>query len=179
MLKLFSLSMLVGALLAGGISPVHAQDVSEAVDAAPLASTMTLRDAIYFYNRPINSKAATLLVGENCDVFEIVLDVESGYTDLHMDEWSGGDDSSSLAYPNRIYSEAAMFAYTLYTSHKNKSFTLGNNHHAGAEERIGAATFFGYCFSTSENAKVFLYDESANTCHYSKKDVKQNCSRPN
>jgi hypothetical protein len=175
--KILPLSMLAGALLAGVTAPVCAQELSETVTVAPQASTMTLRDAIYFYNRPINSKATTILSSKDCDVFEIVLDVESGYTDLYMDERASESTPSGFAYPDRIESHAAMFAYTLYSSNAYKSFTLRNNKHTGFENSIGAATFFGYCFSTKESASVWLYDESAGTCHYSNSIITQNCPK--
>jgi hypothetical protein len=176
--KILSLSMLAGALLAGSISPACAQEApDEAAAMAPQASTMTLRDAIYFYDRPINSKAMTILSSKDCDVFEIVLDVESGYTDLYMDERASVNSPSGFAYPDRIESHGDMFAYTLYSSNAYKSFTLRNNKHTGVDKSIGASTFFGYCFSTKEGASVWLYDESAGTCHYSNGTVTQTCSK--
>ncbi|MDR2690665.1 MAG: hypothetical protein LBB76_13050 [Azoarcus sp.] len=150
--------LLAASLLAIGGSPAWAQ-----------TQTMSLRDAIYFYDHPIKTGEAKRLVGRNCDVFEIVLDVESGFTDLAMTE-----GNVSFDYSDRIHADAAMFAYTLYSQQRIKSFALVGRE-SGATRQVGSATFFGYCFSTKEDGQVALYDESDHSCLLSDGTVVQNC----
>jgi hypothetical protein len=137
---------------------------------AARAQTMTLRDAIYLYTYPIKSTgAAKKLVGQNCDIFELALKVQSGYTDLILSE--GGVSSN---YPDRINSGVTMFAYTLYSNQADKRFTLVGQSN-GSVQQVGAATVFGYCFSTRQDARVLMYDEADKTCRYSNGSVVANC----
>lgn len=121
---------------------------------------MALRDAIYLYNQPIYSNAAKMLTGYNCDVFQIILDVKSGYTDLGMYE------TALSPYPDRIDEHGAMFAYSLYSTETVKAFTLWDNTAGVPDAQIGSATFFGYCFSTHPDAAVLMYDDSNGTCRF-------------
>jgi hypothetical protein len=137
------------------------------------AQSMTLRDAMYLYSQPVNTMGAEKrLIGYNCDVFELVLDVESGFTDLVMTE-----GSTVLNYPDRIDAGAAMFAYTLYAQEQIKSFTLLGTG-PGATQQVGTATFFGYCFSTDPTGAVLLYDQADQSCRLSNGDVVPNCPVP-
>jgi hypothetical protein len=156
--------LLAASLLAIASAPSLAQSTPQ---------TMTLRDAIYLYDHPIRTEdAAQRLVGRNCDVFEIVLDVESGFTDLAMNEGA----AAGVDYPDRIAADAAMFAYTLYSQERIKSFTLeGRN--SGTDQQVGAATFFAYCFSTKADGTVALYDEATQSCRLSNGAVIQNCAQ--
>ncbi|GHU11031.1 hypothetical protein AGMMS50225_15690 [Betaproteobacteria bacterium] len=148
---------LVAALVAFCGSPAQAQ-------------SLTLSDAVYFYTYPIKSTgAAKKLIGHNCDVFELALKVQSGYTDLIVTE-----GSSSFNYPDRINSGAAMFAYTLYSAQADKRFTLVGKSTGGVQQ-VGTATIFGYCFSTKADAWVMLYDEVDKTCRHSNGTVISNC----
>lgn len=69
---------------------------------------MTLRDVIYLYGKDVRSNKAFHMVGVNCDVFQLVLDVESGYTDIDI-----VDGATSFSYPDRILDFHEMFAYAL------------------------------------------------------------------
>lgn len=127
---------------------------------------MLLRDAIYLYNLPIRAGYTHELNGANCDVFQLVLDVESGYTDMAYLE-----DQIRL-YPDRIYDYHAMFAYALYSWSAQKLFVLGDEQLYRApgvnpDMIVGTATAFGYCFSTNPAAYVLHCDEKAGLCYTS------------
>lgn len=122
-----------------------------------LAEQMTLRDAIYLYNKPVYSNSLKMIAGYHCDVFQLLLDVKSGYTDITM--YAG----QSYDYPDRIVDTAAMFAYSLFNQAEYKVFGLQRNTE-GIDEQIGTATFFGYCYSTQPDAKVLYYDEKTQVC---------------
>lgn len=124
---------------------------------------LLLRDAIYLYNQPVYAGNAQALIGIGCDIFQLVMDVENGYTDLAIFEGinSGGYD---VLYPDRIYANAAMFAYALYSGHTDKGFEFYDNRLYGApgvdpNRIVGRGTAFGYCFSTNPGAAVFACDE--------------------
>ncbi|MDR0716527.1 MAG: serine protease, partial [Azoarcus sp.] len=124
-------------------------------------STMRLRDAIYLYGLPVAADRAKTLVGYNCDVFQLLLDVNSGYTDIVLHE------SSATNYPDRIYDQAAMFSYAQYSAASRKAFGLRSN--SGGTGQIGTVTAFGYCFSTRADAKALLHDAATGTCQLSNK----------
>ncbi|MDR2688962.1 MAG: hypothetical protein LBB76_04310 [Azoarcus sp.] len=145
-----------------------------AVGATPPAVTppntdadMALRDAIYLYHQPISGIASKIktLAGYNCDVFQMLLDVESGYTDVALQE-SAAASTAKMTYRDRIHASAPMFSYTLYASVPVKTFTLGRFLDNAATDDIGAATVFGYCFSTRSDAKVLFHDGTG-VCHLS------------
>jgi hypothetical protein len=134
------------------------------------AQTLTLSDAVYFYTYPIKSTgAAKKLISHNCDIFELALKVQSGYTDLIMTE-----GSSNLNYPDRINTGTTMFAYTLYSQQADKRFTLVGNS-VGPVQQVGTVTVFGYCFSNKTDTWVMLYDEADKTCRHSNGTVISNC----
>ena len=126
---------------------------------------LLLRDAIYLYNVPTYAGFLHSLVGIGCDIFQLVLDVESGFTDLAIAE---GVDSGGYftIYPDRIYAEAAMFSYALYSQYPDKQFVFLDvdyygepNVNADPATIVGRATTFGYCFSTNPDAAVFSCDQ--------------------
>lgn len=126
---------------------------------------MTLKDAIYLYNQPIYSNKFKVPMGYNCDVFQMLLDVKTGYSDLEIFE------TDVTVYPDRILNNAAMFAYSLYSAEPVKGFALWDNTPGVADKQIGTATFFGYCFSTKSDAFVVMYDDYNQTCRYSDNTV--------
>lgn len=145
-------------------SLVLASLLSPAVQANSLSGDLALRDAIYLYKKDIRSLSYMSLAGFDCDVLQLLLDVESGYTDLAMFEGSGGDSDAYLKYPDRIEASHAMFAYALYRDMPFKSFDFYDARTGTADSRIGTATLFGYCFSTKPGARVVFCDDSQRTC---------------
>jgi hypothetical protein len=132
------------------LTPVHRAD----------AADMLLRDAIYLYGQEVRSQKYVKLTGRNCDVLELVLDVESGHTDIEMLQ-----DATSSVYPDRIYDYHEMFAYALYGSIASKSFSLGQKQTAASSDTvIGKATAFAYCFSTNPAASVLKQDALTGSC---------------
>ena len=132
---------------------------------SPLATLGTgqllLRDAIYLYNLPIYAGIPQDLWGVNCDIFQLVLDVEAGHTDMAYEEDWAPEINNPVLYPDRIYDSAAMFAYALYGQYGSKDFLLVDAELIGAPgvdpaTVVGVATAFGYCYSTSPSAAVFL-----------------------
>ncbi|MDR2689012.1 MAG: hypothetical protein LBB76_04560, partial [Azoarcus sp.] len=87
---------------------------------------MALRDAIYLYHQPISGIASKVktLAGYNCDVFQMLLDVESGHTDIALLESEAASNTASV-YRDRIHATSPMFSYTLYAPQPVKTFTLG------------------------------------------------------
>jgi hypothetical protein len=134
---------------------------------AQATGPMLLRDAIYLYNLPIRAGYLQMLVGGGCDVFQLVLDVESGHTDMVYVENDQGE-----VYPDRIYDNAAMFAYALYSGSAVKGFALTDDQLYGAPDVnpdtiVGTATAFGYCFSTNPAAFALHCDEKTGLCYTS------------
>jgi hypothetical protein len=123
--------------------------------------SLTLRDAIYLYNQPLNGKGDKILAGENCDVFQLILDVNTGHTDLAMAQSSTLDNAiaSQLAYPDRILESAAMFSYALYENRPAKAFVFNDKNDSMSSAQTGAATVFGYCYSANPNARVYLREK--------------------
>jgi hypothetical protein len=134
-----------------------------------IADSLTLRDAIYLYNQPLNGKGDKVLVGVDCDVFELALDVTSGYTNLAM----GQADTlvqalaSQGAYADRIQDTDAMFAYALYENKPVKTFAFNSQSTPQPSSQIGAATVFGYCYSSNPNAHVYFHQKDVCTNTYS------------
>lgn len=120
---------------------------------------MTLRDAIYLYGKDVRSSMPLHLVGLNCDVFQLVLDVESGYADIDI-----VDGATSFAYPDRILDFHEMFAYALYSSSYSKRFSLGDKSRTLPDVSIGRSTAFGYCYATNASAYVYLQDTLSGQC---------------
>lgn len=126
--------------------------------------SMMLRDAIYLYGKDINSLSYKSLAGFDCDVLQLVLDVESGYTDLAMFEGSGTASDTYLKYPDRIEANHAMFSYALYRGEPFKSFDFYDARSSLGDVRIGTATIFGYCYSTLDSARVVFCDDLQSAC---------------
>jgi len=131
--------------------------------------SLSLRDAIYLYGQPLNGKGDKILAGENCDVFQLVLDVNAGYTDLAMGQSStlGNAIATKLAYPDRILDSAAMFSYALYANQVVKAFVFNDKNNPASSAQTGTATAFGYCYSTKPNAHVYLREKDKCTDTYS------------
>jgi serine protease len=128
-----------------------------------------LRDAIYTYGQSYNGRGDKMLVGVNCDVFQLVLDVESGYTNLGMGQAATLDSAiaSRTAYVDRIDTAASMFAYALYGNQPVKTFVFDDPGNAASSATIGSGSAFGYCYSTNANAHVYFEDKAACTSRYS------------
>lgn len=122
---------------------------------------LTLRDAIYLYGQPLNGKGDKVLVGENCDVFQLILDVNSGYTDLSMGQASSFVTAVAAQsnYPDRILDSAAMFSYALYDNQATKTFAFMDMNNPHSASQIGSGTVFGYCYSTKPAARVYLREK--------------------
>jgi subtilisin family serine protease len=125
---------------------------------------LILRDAIYLYGQAFNGKGDKILAGENCDVFQLILDVNSGYTDLAMGQSSTLNNAlaAKVAYPDRILDAAAMFSYALYEPQPVKAFVFHDQNNPASSAPIGTATAFGYCYSTNPFARVYLRE--VDTC---------------
>lgn len=145
--------------------------VAAALSAAPPinSGTLNLRDAIYLYNQPLNGRGDKILVGENCDVFQLILDVNTGYTDLALAQSSTLNNAiaTKLAYPDRIRDSAAMFSYALYENQPVKAFVFNDQNNPSSSAQTGTATAFGYCYSTKSNARVYLRAKDQCTDTYS------------
>jgi hypothetical protein len=133
---------------------------------------LLLRDAIYLYGMPIRAGFAQGLIGIGCDIFQLVLDVESGHSDIFITEGIDQPGGYGFVYPDRIYDNAAMFAYALYTGYSAKSFLLFDAQLYRAVNQdpaaiVGRATAFGYCFSTNPSAGVGYCNKRANRCYLS------------
>lgn len=132
---------------------------------------LLLRDAIYLYNLPIYAGNLQSLFGFGCDIFQLVLDVGNGYTDIAISEGvTSASGGNIFIYPDRIYDNAAMFAYALYSSNFDKGFSLADaklNETTNVDPNtiVGHATAFGYCFSTNPSAAV-VYCKN-DVCHLS------------
>jgi hypothetical protein len=158
-----------------GISPTCVfsigadQDVTARFDVgiAPWLGDMALRDAIYAYKLPISGLAsqAKTFAAYNCDVFQVLIDVESGFVDLSISEDATAHGPRHI-YPDRLYDTAAMFSYTLYSPAHAKSFRLSRYlDNVSSSAPVGTATVFGYCFSTRTDAVVLVHDASTGLCH--------------
>jgi len=134
-----------------------------------VSGDMTLRDAIYLYDQGVDARGSKVLGANNCDVFQLVLDVTSGYTDLIMfnGENENGQNVSAFEYPDRIYDSAAMFAYALYTYKPWKAFKFYDKDNPLSSTQIGKGTIFGYCFSTKPDARIYFREDDECTFTYS------------
>lgn len=141
--------------------------------ASSSSTSMTLRDAIYLYDQPFDAKGSKTLVGNNCDVFQLILDVNSGYTDLAMSQANTLDGAlaNQSAYPDRIGSEAEMFSYALYSPDTVKTFSFKDKTNTASAAQTARSTTFGYCFSTNPAASVVLNENDSCTNRYSNGQV--------
>lgn len=128
-----------------------------------------MRDAIYLYNQALNGQGDKILAGENCDVFQLVLDVNAGHTDLAIAQSSTLNNAiaTKLAYPDRILDSAATFSYALYANQRVKAFVFNDKNNPASSAQTGTATAFGYCYSTRPNARVYLREQNKCTDTYS------------
>jgi hypothetical protein len=102
-------------------------------------------------------------------VFQLVLDVNSGYTDLAMAQSSniGNAINAQNNYVDRIVDTAAMFSYALYADQPVKVFVFKDRNNPASPAHIGTGTVFGYCYSTDPNARVYLREKDLCTDTYS------------
>lgn len=126
----------------------------------PLATgEMLLRDAMYLYNTPIYSGYLKSIFGIECDILQLVLDVESGKTDISMytaatsQELDSGSGTQT-DYPDTILQAHYMFSYALYGSTYSKAFGLAEKAFDKGSTVIGNATAFVYCFSDDPSAHL-------------------------
>ncbi len=128
------------------------------VSADIISGDMQLRDAIYLYNQEFRADPLKSIVGQDCDVFQLVLDVESGYADIGYAQSSSLSNalSSRTIYNDRIFDWQAMFAYALYQDQAAKIFTFGDRNYLSAGFKTGQGTVFGYCYSTKPGARVYF-----------------------
>jgi len=131
--------------------------------------SLSLRDAIYLYGQPLNGQGDKILAGENCDVFQLILDVNAGFTDLALAQSGTLNNAiaTKLAYPDRILDSAAMFSYALYANQMVKAFVFNDKNNAASSAQTGTATAFGYCYSTNPNARAYLREKDKCTDTYS------------
>lgn len=149
--------------------------------AAPVASQaqMVLRDAIYLYDIDFYNGTDSLeLWSEDCDVTQMVLDLDSGYIEFEKWEYNLADDSSVVTakYPDRIQAAAKMFSYMLFTPERQIrrfSFT-GSDDTRGSHEVVGRGTLFGYCLSDNANARIYVVDHKTCQITYSTRNASLN-----
>lgn len=123
-----------------------------------ISADMLLRDARYLYNADINSSKR--LIGDDCDIFQLLLDVESGYADVRLAQADTEVklDATYTDYRDRILDEHAMFSYALYQKDRPyKAFTFKDSI-TSPELPTGKGTYFAYCFSTTPWARVKYVD---------------------
>lgn len=142
-----------------------------AMQATQGTGELLLRDAIYLYNLPVYAGYLQGLIGVKCDIFQLVLDVENGHSDIMIGE-GVLEDGYLVEYPDRIYDWQAMFAYALYTGYADKSFWLYDVETYGVPgidpaSTVGSTTAFGYCYSTEPTAGVVYCDERNDRCYTS------------
>jgi hypothetical protein len=151
------------------ISLLLALAISSSAHADFISGDMQLRDAIYLYGQEFRANTLKSIVGEDCDVFQLVLDVESGYADIAYAQSSSLSNalSSRTVYGDRIFDWQAMFAYALYQDQATKTFSLGDRNYASTGFKTGQGTVFGYCYSTKPGARVYLNQKDLCTNTYS------------
>jgi hypothetical protein len=139
------------------------------VSADSISGDLQLRDAIYLYNQEFRANALKSIVGQDCDVFQLVLDVESGYADIAYAQSSSLSNalSSQTIYKDRIFDWQAMFAYALYQGQATKTFSFGDRNYTGTGFKTGQGTVFGYCYSTKPGARVYINERDLCTNKFS------------
>jgi len=143
--------------------------VSSNAHADFISGDMQLRDAIYLYGQEFRANALKSIVGDDCDVFQLVLDVESGYADIGFAQSSSLSNalSSRTIYNDRIFNWQAMFAYALYQDQNIKTFSLGDRNYLSTGVKTGQGAVFGYCYSTKPGARVYFNQRDLCTNTYS------------
>jgi hypothetical protein len=142
--------------------------VSANAVAKNISGEMLLRDAHYWYNMPVDGFSSNQFIGSDCDILQLVLDVNAGYTDI-----AGADVASTISikdtdkvdYPDRITANASMFSYTLYSNSGLKMFQFYDKNATGSKQ-VGTITAFAYCFSTNPGARLRTFDGNQNWCVY-------------
>lgn len=136
------------------------------VSADVVSGDLQLRDAMYLYDQGVDARGSKTLGSSNCDVFQLVLDVTSGYTDLGMNV-GNVNPLNSFAYPDRIHDSAAMFAYALSGNDTWKGFGFNDKGNLASSAQVGKGTIFGYCYSTKPDAYVYFRESDKCTVKYS------------
>jgi hypothetical protein len=129
---------------------------------ASVSGTLLLRDATYRYGERITEDGDLVSFASlGCDIFQVVLNVLDGAVTLVITESDGLDSQSivegSFVYPDKLFPESGMFAYTLYTNADYKSIAIRNGDFAG-DTRSARITAFSYCFSTDPFATDGFFD---------------------
>lgn len=147
------------------------------VSAAFVSGDLQLRDAIYLYDQGVDARGSKTLGSSNCDVFQLVLDVTTGYTDLGMGVGNANPLNSSV-YPDRIHDSAAMFAYALYGNDTWKVFGFNDKANLASSTQIGKGAIFGYCYSTKPDAYVYFMENDKCTVKFSDGSIESipNCA---
>lgn len=115
---------------------------------------ITLRDAIYLYNQDFYAGGAKRIVGRDCDVFQLVMDVDQGSIGIKMAQYNSGESLNYYDYPDAIQSSEKMFSYMLYGAEDTKVFKFDGT--GGKMDNVGTGSVFGYCLSSNPNANVYL-----------------------
>jgi len=136
------------------------------VSADFVSGDLQLRDAMYLYDQGVDARGSKTLGSSNCDVFQLVLDVTSGYMDLVMGV-GNASPLNSFVYPDRIHDSAAMFAYALSGNDTWKVFGFNDKGNLASTAQIGKGTIFGYCYSTKPDAYVYFMETDKCTVKYS------------
>lgn len=136
------------------------------VSAALVSGDLQLRDAMYLYDQGVDARGSKTLGSYNCDVFQLVLDVTSGYTDLGMGV-GNASPLNSFVYPDRIHDSAAMFAYALSGNDTWKVFGFNDKGNPASSTQIGKGSIFGYCYSTKPDAYVYFRENDKCTVKFS------------
>lgn len=125
-----------------------------------LGGHIELKEAIYLHGQDLNARGDKVLAGENCDVLQLVLKVDAGYTDLATAQADtlGGAIAAQTFYPDRLTDASGMFAYSLYQESKVKAVSFLDKSNPKATSKTGTATLFGYCFSNKQDAHVYLQE---------------------
>ncbi len=147
----------------------HARATLSAPASAPdlrhphATGNVVLRDAIYLYNRPVHSGYLKSVFGLGCDILQLVLDLESGETNISFYSAETSADMASgnatiTDYPDTIRQAAYMFSYALYGSAYGKGFAFAEDSFDRGSTVIGNMTAFVYCFSSDPSASLVYSD---------------------
>lgn len=121
-----------------------------------ISGDMQLRDAIYLYGKDVDGRGNKILASVDCDVLQVVFDLDTGYTNLLYGESDSLDWTSVITpYPDTIESQHKMFAFALYKNKKYKFFRFMDFNDIYSAKVNGNGTFFAYCYSTKPGAYVY------------------------
>lgn len=155
--------MRINGIMVAVLAAVSANAVAKNV-----SGEMLLRDAHYWYNMPVDGFKSNYFLGTDCDILQLVMDVNTGYTDIlgaDVASTTTIETSDMVSYPDRITANAAMFSYTLYSNAGLKMYQFYDKN-ATASAQVGTITAFAYCFSTTPTAHLRTYDGNKDWCVY-------------